>query len=963
MKYSPSRKAFGGINKNEKNKLIAGLLSFVCAVSMLPVQTLAAKIPHAGFYDVNFEDGNAAPHGRFVWKSKSTVRWVDNRYAAPEDWSCEVVDETTDNKAMKLTFDSEDGDKKLSDNGASVGALLKAEVPPNVVNAANKKWYEYGFRYKIDEPLNMDANHFMTPTDVFDTTIKMGYHNNKLTIDKAEFDPIFGQWVSVKWQVHYCPSAAETSVTISRSYEGDDGNQKTEIMYSADSNVKVSLSWIALQLSSKGMKDGASFMIDDFYLYELEKSDFKTVSFNTNGANETVDDVSTLSGVISLPDKKLTKNGGWQFDGWYRDEALTEPFDGTGVDDNMTVYAKWLKLHTVTFDLDGGTGETTAQTVTDTVELPSDPTKERYEFDGWYWDKDFKTPFDGSGVTGDMTVYAKWNYAWEIKFETNGGEPLEPAYTAKNIKSLPTAVRLGYRFDGWYKDNDTFEQEFDGTNVTEDITVYAKWTKQYKITFDTKGGEAVEPIYTLEDLTSLPETKKQGFRFIGWFADSELKIPFDGTGISGDMTVYAGYDNLIYYEDFENTDGVEYLKQLAPKKYEEFIKDGYGVVDDGSGNKALRLAWELKGGVAFPFEDGGAGLYEISFKIKFPMQPTSYNWMTSFGTPRQGKNLAAVSGCLNNGSISFANKGIAYAPNAEGYISLTYLIDTTNQIAGAKSSYRDKMTKRTVESSFNGIPVTQSVSGIDNIHFAPDYRIEDRGTDYYLDEISVRKIEQEGIEKISVPNGAVDVDISTDVKFYFSSTADTETLFAENIYIRDENGNSVPCEIKSSVESGKTVVSLVPESELEYGKTYTAVASAAICSNGYNIDKSYKSTFKTRPKVWEFSTELVNASTGKAVKTLTAAAGKTVKATMKMRNFDGAESESYFIGAALVDIETGLQIGYAHSQGTVLKGEEKEALSAEFNIPANVTENYKIRYYIWSSAQNRSVITGFLDTP
>ena len=201
------------------------------------------------------------------------------------------------------------------------------------------------------------------------------------------------------------------------------------------------------------------------------------------------------------------------------------------------------------------------------------------------------------------------------------------------------------------------------------------------------------------------------------------------------------------------------------------------------------------------------------------------------------------------------------------------------------------------------------------------------------------------------------------MKFYFSSTADTKTLFAENIYIRDENGNSVPCEIKSSVESGKTVVSLVPASELEYGKTYTAVASAAICSNGYNIDKSYKSTFKTRPKVWEFSTELVNASTGKTVKTLTAAAGKTVKATLKMRNFDGAESESYFIGAALVDTETGLQVGYAHSQGTVLKGEEKEALSAEFNIPANVTENYKIRYYIWSSAQNRSVITDFLETP
>ena len=28
-------------------------------------------------------------------------------------------------------------------------------------------------------------------------------------------------------------------------------------------------------------------------------------------------------------------------------------------------------------------------------------------------------------ITSDVTVYAKWNYAWKIEFETNGGEPLE----------------------------------------------------------------------------------------------------------------------------------------------------------------------------------------------------------------------------------------------------------------------------------------------------------------------------------------------------------------------------------------------------------------------------------------------------------------------------------------------------------------------------------------------------------
>ncbi len=948
--------------KMKKNKLIAGLLSLAFAASALPSTAFAAKIAYPGFYDVNFEDGKAAPHERMQWLSKSTVRWNDSRYAAPEDWKYEVVDESAGNKALKLTFDSEDGNKKLSDNGKSVGAILRTEVPGNVVNASSNKWYEYSFRYKIDEPLNMDANHFMTPTDIFDFTLKMGYHNNKLTIGDKEFDPLFGQWVKIKYQVHYCSNVANMAITVSRSYEGDDGKEKTEILYSTDGNVKFSFSVIAFQASSSGMTDGASFMIDDFYVYELEKSDFKTVSFDTNGANETVDDISTLNDVITLPDKKLTKNGGWRFDGWYRDSTLTEEFDGSGVEDNMTVYAKWIKVHTVTFDLKGGTGQTTAETVTDTVELPPDPTRERYEFDGWYLDEDYKIAFDGSGVEGDMTVYAKWNYAWKIEFETNGGEPLEPAYAVSSLKTLPTAVRLGYRFDGWYRD-EALETVFDGSGVTEDMTVYAKWTKQHKITFDTKGGEEVEPIYTLEDITSLPTTKKRGFSFIGWFRDSELKERFDGTNITGDMTVYAGYDNLIYYEDFENTDGAEYLSQLAPTKYEQYLKDGYGAVDDGSGNKALRLAWELKGGVAFPFEDGGAGLYEISFKVKFPIQTTSYRWMTSFGTPRQGKNVAAAAGSLGNGSMSFAGEGIAYAPNAEGYITLTYLIDTVNRIAGAKSSYINKMTRKQVTSSFNGIEVTQSVSGLDNVYFSPDYRIEEQGSDYYLDEISVRKIEQEGVEKISIANNSLDVSLDTDVKVYFTNIMDKETIIPESLFIEDEDGNAVPAEIKISEENGKTVAAVTPSKSLEYEKSYKVVVKPIISSGGYNIDKTYTSAFKTRPKIWEFSSTLTDAQTGRAVKTLTAAAGKTVKLSLKMRNYDGADSENYFIGAALVDTKSALQAGYAHAEGTVLNGEEKEVLSAELNVPSDVTENYKIRYYIWSSAQNRRVLTDFLETP
>ena len=180
-----------------------------------------------------------------------------------------------------------------------------------------------------------------------------------------------------------------------------------------------------------------------------------------------------------MPETTLTKNGGWQFDGWYRDKGLTEPFDGTGVSDDMTVYAKWLKVHTVTFETNGGEAVEPIETVTDSIELPT-PTKKRHEFIDWFKDEDLTERFDGTGITGDMTVYAKWQYAWEIKFNTNGGDPIEPMYAVNTLKNIPEGTWLGYRFDGWFKDEELTE-EFDGTNITEDIEVFAKWTKKYRI--------------------------------------------------------------------------------------------------------------------------------------------------------------------------------------------------------------------------------------------------------------------------------------------------------------------------------------------------------------------------------------------------------------------------------------------------------------------------------------------------
>ncbi len=87
---------------------------------------------------------------------------------------------------------------------------------------------------------------------------------------------------------------------------------------------------------------------------------------------------------------------GYVFDGWDKDfSAITA---------DLTVSAKWKKIHTVTFDLLGGTSDDTellTQNIVDgeAASLPT-ATKEKYNFVEW--------DADVSSVTSDITVKAVW---------------------------------------------------------------------------------------------------------------------------------------------------------------------------------------------------------------------------------------------------------------------------------------------------------------------------------------------------------------------------------------------------------------------------------------------------------------------------------------------------------------------------------------------------------------------------
>lgn len=81
-------------------------------------------------------------------------------------------------------------------------------------------------------------------------------------------------------------------------------------------------------------------------------------------------------------------------------------------------------------------------------------------------------------VKADGTLVVKYNYtrnSYTVTFDANGGSVTPASITAKYGESisLPTPVREGYGFNGWYNGKDVFNNAAMGA---ENLTVKAKWT-------------------------------------------------------------------------------------------------------------------------------------------------------------------------------------------------------------------------------------------------------------------------------------------------------------------------------------------------------------------------------------------------------------------------------------------------------------------------------------------------------
>lgn len=115
------------------------------------------------------------------------------------------------------------------------------------------------------------------------------------------------------------------------------------------------------------------------------------------------------------------------------------------------------------------------------------------------------------------------------------------------------ATTPGCTFGGWNKADGT-AWDYASDKVTDNITLYAKWTANtYTITFDTAGGSEIAPItQDYGTVITAPEAPtREGYTFIGWDKEIPTTMPTEN------MTVTAQWEINRYTITFDTAGGSE----------------------------------------------------------------------------------------------------------------------------------------------------------------------------------------------------------------------------------------------------------------------------------------------------------------------------------------------------------------------------------------------------------------------
>lgn len=293
-----------------------------------------------------------------------------------------------------------------------------------------------------------------------------------------------------------------------------------------------------IDLATYNINTNTTFVADLTYKYK--------VAFNIDKTTEYDSQVVLKGSYPTLPNAP-TKDG-YEFDGWTIDgENVITNIQTIPVNSHVTYIAKFTKLINVKFVYENSVIDT--QTVRNgSFAKDVSVINTTYKvFNGWKYnsldsqivDVDTVQIFDLSNENiFEHTFYADITYYFDVKFIVENQEYTTLIVQENNHPIPPTEpTKEGFKFVGWF--NGTEIVDLTSLQVTENITLVAKFVKTYTVRFIDRGNEISTLLAAENDVVpTVDVATRDGYDFVGWSVDGKTKID-STTTVKSDMTLKA----------------------------------------------------------------------------------------------------------------------------------------------------------------------------------------------------------------------------------------------------------------------------------------------------------------------------------------------------------------------------------------------------------------------------------------
>ena len=201
--------------------------------------------------------------------------------------------------------------------------------------------------------------------------------------------------------------------------------------------------------------------------------------------------------------------------------------------------------------------------------------KKGYVFEGWYVDKECRKKVNPGGLLPRVTyLYQHWLPKWyPIEYDLNGGtnSRLNPRYTSCTSPAylLQPAKKKDMIFTGW-----TYEGKWTETTPVGHIgsvKLVAHYEEPCIVKFETFGGQITPPMQAHNGtIQNVPEGKKYGFQFEGWYWDRNFLFPFTNRQVINEScTLFGKFSEIEYTITYDSQGGISARSNPTSYRFED----------------------------------------------------------------------------------------------------------------------------------------------------------------------------------------------------------------------------------------------------------------------------------------------------------------------------------------------------------------------------------------------------------